>query len=61
MFNRGGYGYYSFMKLSLRTLLKCNQVNMFVHRTPHVYTASGKYSQLFIFTTFLYVTALFQN
>lgn len=42
MFNGGGYGYYSFMKLSLRTLLKCNQVNMYVHWTPHVCTATWK-------------------
>ncbi len=32
-----------------------------VIQTENIYSASGKYSQRFTFSTFCYVTALFQN
>lgn len=49
MFNWGGYGHYRFMKLSLRTLLKCNQVNLHVHWTLHMFSASWNHSLFTIF------------
>lgn len=49
MFNWGGYDYYGFMKLSLRKLLKRNQVNMYVHWTPHMYRALTPYHIFFCY------------